>query len=219
MKRYFIGAIVGILLTLLGGHFYTKWRMGDLKKKNAALKEEISVMTTSLANYNLGSDKKIEALLKQIGGLQGNVDSLMFANANLEADLASQTHETEAAEANAAALQTEIQPVLDANPKVREAFEAKDRVIISLKAENFSLREQRQNDQKIIFSLTEKYEAQVQISKEYLGKLKETRGLLAKVELRLNLQDKRVAFLETLSKWKTAGLVLVGAAGLALAIF
>jgi regulator of replication initiation timing len=210
MKKYLTGAIVGILVTMLGGHFYTRWKMADLKKDNAILKEEIGATKTALAQLTLESDKRIEALLEQIGGLQGNIDSLVFANANLEEELQAQRESREAAEARAASLQAEIQPVLDANPKVREAFEAKDRVIAGLKAENFTLVQQRKNDQEIIFNLTQKYEAQVHISLEYQAQLFETRGLLQKVELRLNQQDRRVALLQRQGAWKTYGIVGVG---------
>jgi len=219
MKKYLTGAIIGILVASLGGHFYSRWRTAELRQQNESLRTEIVIMTEGLEQHERMSNQKIDALLVSIGELQGNIDSLMFVNANLETELGAAAAHTSEAEARAAALTAEIQPVLDANPTVREAFAAKDEAIASLKVENFTLKQQRANDQKIIFSLTEKYEAQVRISTEYLGQVTAAKGLLAKVELRLNLQDKRVVRLERLSNWKTGGIVVAGAVALALMIF
>lgn len=203
MKKYLIGILIG----LAAGYIYSSCRASKWKADAANWKAEYEKQKVVVAESEAASNGRIAELLEKIGGLQGNIDSLVFANAGLEELLADKEHANGELQEEAELLKAEVQPVLDANPKVaalvsnlQEQIGNKDSII-------FTLREQRENDQKIIFSLTQKYEGQVQISMEYMAQLKDTKGLLRTAELRLNLLEKRVAWLGIQGDWKTLGLV------------
>jgi chromosome segregation ATPase len=212
MKKYIIGAIVGILVMTIGGHFYTKARVSKWKQDAIEWKQSYEAEKAIVAQNELASNQKIDLLLEKIGDLQGNIDSLMTVNADLENHIIYLEQTNEETGAAIDQLMTEVQPVLDSNPKVRELVDRlksqnanKDQII-------FTLKEQRANDQKIIFNLTDKYEAQVQISSELKLSLEAKAALLAKAELRVNLLDKRVAALGRSGDLKsvlTVGVALV----------
>ncbi|MDD5007267.1 MAG: hypothetical protein PHC68_02555 [Syntrophorhabdaceae bacterium] len=72
---------------------------------------------------------------------------------------------------------------------------------------------------KIIFSLTEKYQAQLQISERYKADWTAETSLRTLAETRLNLLDKRVVGLERKLKLRNAGDLILVAGAIAVALF
>jgi len=217
MKKIITWLIVGVLAGLVGGYFYSSCKDGPLKKENAALKEEIAAMKvvqTELEAHSLG---EIQKLLEQIGGLQGNIDSLMFVNVGLENDLTVARARTAELEAAAGPLLAEVQPVLDANPRVKELVMNLLAQVASGK-DQFSLATKKADTWEQAYVNSEKkYQAQLKISETYKVLWEGEKGLRQKIEIRLNLQSKRVGILEGRVKLtSTAGVVVGGVALLAI---
>lgn len=196
MKRLAAGILIGILIGLAGWYIYLSARDSPLKRENDALKKEIASAKTALEFLEKEASVKIEELLETIGGLQGNIDSLMFVSAQLEEEVERLRGESAALEAETAMLKEELQPVIDANPRLRVFVDglfaqiAKERELgFTLARRCDTLEEAFLNSEKKSVALAE----EVEIYKGLWTREKDLRG---KVELRLNLQDKRVVSLE-----------------------
>ena len=217
MKKAIGWIIFGIILGLVGGYFYSSCKDGPHKAENAALKQEIADMKVVQAELEANSIGEIQKLLEQIGGLQGNIDSLMFVNVGLENDLAAARAHAAALEAQAGPLLAEVQPVLDANPRVKELVMNLLAQVASGKDQVFTLSKQVETWKGAYVNSEKKYQAQLKISETYKVLWEGEKGLRQKIEIRLNLQSKRVGILEGRAKLtSTAGVVVGGVALLAI---
>lgn len=212
MKKAIGWIIFGIIAGLVGGYFYTSCKDGPLKKENAQLKVEIADMKVVQTQLEETSLKQIARLLDQIGGLQGNIDSLMFVNVGLENDLAVARARTTELEAAAGPLLTEVQPVLDANPRVKELVMNLLGQVASGKDQIFTLTKQVET-WKGAFSSSElkglDYKKGMDV---YKGLWEGEKSLRMKVEQRLALQDLRVVSLENKFRLTGIGGIAVGIA-------
>lgn len=195
MKKIITWLIVGIVAGLAGGYFIQSCRDAPLKKENAQLKADIALMKVVQTELEESSTKQIADLLEQIGGLQGNIDSLMTVNADLETDLENSRQDAAALEAQAGILMAEVQPVIDANPKLKLFVETILAQVANGKDQIFTLAKQVETWKGAFVSSEGKYQAQIKISADYKGLWEGEKGLRQKIEIRLNLQDKRVGIL------------------------
>jgi len=219
MKTIITWLIVGVLAGLIGGYFYSSCKDGPLKRENAALKEEIAdmkVVQTELEAHSLG---EIQKLLEQIRGLQGNIDSLMTVNVDLENDLAVARGRATEIEAQAGPLLAEVQPVLDANPRVKELVMNLMAQVATGKDQIFTLSKQVETWKAAFFNSALKgldYKKGMDV---YKALWEGEKALRQKIEIRLNLQDKRVGILEGRIKLTSMAGAALGAAGLAAILF
>ena len=215
MKKIITWLIVGVLVGLVGGYFYSSCKDGPLKRENAALKEEITemkVVQTELEAHSLG---EIQKLLEQIGGLQGNIDSLMTANVGLENDLSASQAHAAALEAQTGPLLAEVQPVLDANPRVKELVMNLMAQVATGKDQVFTLSKQVET-WKGAFANSELKGLDYKKGMDAYRVLWEgEKALRQKIEIRLNLQSKRVGILEGRIKLTSMAGVVAITGGLA----
>lgn len=209
MKKAAKWLIIGILAGAVAGWVITSLLDAPLKKENAQLKDQIAAVKVDLEILEKTLTAEREALLEQIGGLQGNIDSLMTVNVGLENDLLASQQSTADLEAHAAALQEEVQPVLDANPKVRELVLNLMAQVAGGKDQVLILAKQKENLEEALVNSENKYLAQVKMTDTYKVQLEREAALRQLVETRLSLQDKRVGVLERRQK------LTIGGAGLA----
>ena len=215
MKTIITWLIVGVLAGLIGGYFYSSCKDGPLKRENAALKEEIAdmkVVQTELEAHSLG---EIQKLLEQIRGLQGNIDSLMTVNVDLENDLAVARGRATEIEAQAGPLLAEVQPVLDANPRVKELVMNLMAQVATGKDQIFTLSKQVETWKGAFVNSELKgldYKKGMDV---YEALWEGEKALRQKIEIRLNLQSKRVGILEGRIKLTSMAGVALGAVGLA----
>lgn len=211
MKKAALFILVGILIGLLCGYIYLTKKEAPLKKENAALKEEITAMKVDQQHLEEQSSKKIEELLSEIGGLQGNIDSLMTVNNDLENDLAASKQDAAQLEAAAAMLQAEVQPAIDANPKLKE-FVGNLMGQIASGKEQISVLAKQVGTWRGAFANSEKKGLLIQAESDtYKALWTGEKALRQKVELRLNLQTKRVSLLQgRLRLTTTGGLLIAG---------
>jgi len=215
MKKIITWLIVGVLVGLVGGYFYSSCKDGPLKRENAALKEEITemkVVQTELEAHSLG---EIQKLLEQIGGLQGNIDSLMFVNVGLENDLSASQAHAAALEAQTGPLLAEVQPFLDANPRVKELVMNLMAQVATGKDQVFTLSKQVET-WKGAFANSELKGLDYKKGMDAYRVLWEgEKALRQKIEIRLNLQSKRVGILEGRIKLTSMAGVVAITGGLA----
>jgi len=192
MKKDVIGFIVGGLAMLAIATIVGVWQDKNLKADNAALQAEIDAMYEGWKILETSSNNKIDALLKSIGELNGQIDSLMFANAGLEETIAQKDRENAIIADENEQMRTEIQPVLDANPKVAQFVANLESMVVNYKEIVFTFQEEVKNYKGIVFSLTEKYNAQARISEEYKLQLDQVKSLLDKEKTLTSLQGKMI---------------------------
>jgi len=217
MKKYIVGFIIGALVAIAVSNLVGVWQDAKLKDENAGLKADIKELDLKWASLEATSNKKIADLLESIGGLNGNIDSLMFVNSNLEEANRKRERENSAISAENKKMKTEIQPVLDANPRVKEFVSNLETINENQAKVIFTLKEQRTNDQSIILSWSEKYIAQVRISEEYALQLSAVKDRLDKEKTLTSLQGKTIQKLRR-QKGAIGILTAVGWVGLGAAI-
>jgi hypothetical protein len=217
MKKYIVGFIIGALVAIAVSNLVGVWQDAKLKDENAGLKADIKELDLKWASLEATSNKKIADLLESIGGLNGNIDSLMFVNSNLEEANRKRERENSAISAENKKMKTEIQPVLDANPRVKEFVSNLETINENQAKVIFTLKEQRTNDQSIILSWSEKYIAQVRISGEYALQLSAVKDRLDKEKTLTSLQGKTIQKLRR-QKGAIGILTAVGWVGLGAAI-
>lgn len=207
--------IIGILAGAALGYFVPSCRDSKLKRENADLKAQITEQTLEVEALEKTHSAERDALLEQIGGLQGNIDSLMTVNAELETQLSDEQVTGAQIGAQVNALVTEVQPVLDANPRVKELVLTLMAQVANKDSQIFTLSSQKKNLQDALVSSGQKFQAQLKITDTYKADWESELGLRRMVETRLNLQDRRVGILERRSKLTIGGAALaVGAAAL-----
>jgi len=217
MKKYIVGFIIGALVAIAVSNLVGVWQDAKLKDENAGLKADIKELDLKWASLEATSNKKIADLLESIGGLNGNIDSLMFVNSNLEEANRKRERENSVISAENKKMKTEIQPVLDANPRVKEFVSNLETINENQAKVIFTLKEQRTNDQSIILSWSEKYIAQVRISGEYALQLSAVKDRLDKEKTLTSLQGKTIQKLRR-QKGAIGILTAVGWVGLGAAI-
>jgi chromosome segregation ATPase len=217
MKKYIAGFIIGALVAIAVSNLVGVWQDAKLKDENAGLKADIKELDLKWASLEATSNKKIADLLESIGGLNGNIDSLMFVNSNLEEANRKRERENSVISAENKKMKTEIQPVLDANPRVKEFVSNLETINENQAKVIFTLKEQRTNDQSIILSWSEKYIAQVRISEEYALQLSAVKDRLDKEKTLTSLQGKMIQKLRR-QKGAIGILTAVGWVGLGAAI-
>jgi len=217
MKKYIVGFIIGALVAIAVSNLVGVWQDAKLKDENAGLKADIKELDLKWASLEATSNKKIADLLESIGGLNGNIDSLMFVNSNLEEANRKRERENSVISAENKKMKTEIQPVLDANPRVKEFVSNLETINENQAKVIFTLKEQRTNDQSIILSWSEKYIAQVRISEEYALQLSAVKDRLDKEKTLTSLQGKTIQKLRR-QKGAIGILTAVGWVGLGAAI-
>ena len=219
MKKIIPWIIAGALACLFGGYFYSSCRDALLREENARLEaviEDMKVIQTELEAHSLG---EIQKLLEQIGGLQGNIDSLMFVNVGLENDLSASQAHAAALEAQTGPLLAEVQPVLDANPRVKELVMNLMAQVATGKDQVFTLSKQVET-WKGAFANSELKGLDYKKGMDAYRVLWEgEKALRQKIEIRLNLQSKRVGILEGRIKLTSMAGAGALAAGLAAILF
>jgi chromosome segregation ATPase len=217
MKKIITWLIAGIVAGLVGGYLIQSCRDAPLKKENAQLKADIALMRVVQTELEESSAAQISALLENIGTLQGNIDSLMTVNADLEADLENSRQDAAVLEAQAGILMAEVQPAIDANPKLRLFVGNLLAQIANGKDQIFTLTKQVET-WKGAFANSELIGLDYKKGMDTYKALWEgEKGLRQKIEIRLNLQDKRVGILEgRIRLTSTVGVVGVGVALLAI---
>ena len=216
MKRIITWLLVGVVAGLAGGYLYTSCKDGPLKRENAALKKEIAdmkIVQTELEAQSLG---EIQGLLEQIGGLQGNIDSLMFVNVGLENKLSAGAHAIAERNLEIETLKVDAQAAIDANPAVRRLFEAYEAGRIEDKTQIFNLGQQVVTWKDAFGESEKKYLAQLKISDNYKGLWEGEKALRLKVEQRLALQDVRIVSLE--NKFRLTGICGISVAAVAVVL-
>ena len=196
MKRLAAGMLVGVLIGLVGWYIYLSARDSPLKRENEALKKEIAMARVELEVLEKQSLARIEELTEQIGGLQGNIDSLMFVSAQLEEEAERLRGESAALEAETAMLKEELQPVIDANPRLRLFVDGLFAQVAKERELGFSLAKRYETMEEAFLNSEKKSVALAEEAELYKGLWTRERDHREKVELRLNLQDKRVVSLE-----------------------
>jgi uncharacterized protein YneF (UPF0154 family) len=210
MKKVLFWLVIGLLAGAIGGYFVTDCRDAPLKRENAALKEEISVQKLEFETLEKFSAAKVSGLLEQIGGLQGNIDSLMFANVGLENALEGHRRTVEVQSAEIRELRTaEVEELMERYPALRAYDLAKDRLIETKDKMIFTLVKQVETWKDAFANSEKKYQAQVEITGIERAQKEAVKALLQKVETRLSLQDRRVALLERRQLWTVGSGALV----------
>jgi hypothetical protein len=210
MKKIITWLIAGIVAGLVGGYLIQSCRDAPLKKENAQLKADIAPMKVAQTELEASSAAQISALLENIGTLQGNIDSLMTVNADLETDLENSRQDAAALEAQAGILMAEVQPAIDANPKLKVFVGNLLAQIANGKDQIFTLTKQVETWKGAFISSEGKYQAQLKISDNYKVLWEGENALRLKVEQRLAIQDLRIVSLE--NKFR-----LIGIGGIAVA--
>ena len=217
MKKIITWLIVGIVAGLVGGYLFQSCRDAPLKKENAQLKADIALMKVVQTELEASSAKEIAALLENIGTLQGNIDSLMTVNAELEVDLENSRQDAANLEAQAGILMAEVQPAIDANPKLRLFVGNLLAQIANGKDQIFTLTKQVETWKDAFANSELKGLGYKEGMDVYKGLWEGEKGLRQKIEIRLNLQDKRVGILGgRIRLTSTVGVVGVGVALLAI---
>lgn len=214
MKKIITWLIVGILAGLVGGYFIQSCRDAPLKKENAQLKADIALMKVVQTELETSSAKQIADLLDQIGGLQGNIDSLMTINGDLETTLETLGQTAADLGAQAEALKAEVQPAIDANPKLKLFVGNLLAQIANGRDQIFTLTKQVET-WKSAFANSELISLDYKKGMETYKALWEgEKALRQKIEIRLNLQDKRVGILEGRIRLTSTAAVVIGAGAL-----
>lgn len=213
MKKYLIGGVVGALLALVAGYLWKGHEADRLAIENTVLTEQLAQAKTEHQKWLEDAMKYIEGQDAQINELQGMTDSLMTVNADLENEINSLHGSSAAALAEAAALRAEVQPALDANPKLKTYVLHLEKVIRDQSDEIELYMKYTENWKQVAANSEKKYLAQVQISDTYKAAIDREAALRKATEQRLSLQDKRIALLSKHKKWALgATAIVIGAA-------
>jgi chromosome segregation ATPase len=206
MKLKYRAIILGVGLFLVIAFFYAVCDRAKLVDEISQAKGKYEVYRQIAITNEAISAKVIKEQLDKIDGLNGAIDSANTVIATL------QTHQEEANET-----------IGNLNNKLALAKTDAEKVpILTALVEEWSVKfylaqDQLKEKDKVIFSLTEKYNAQLQISETYKADWTAESSLRTLAETRLNLMDKRISSLQTKAKLRNVGDVLLVAGALYLA--
>ena len=220
MKKALFWLVIGLVAGAIGGYFVTDCRDAPLKKENAALKDEITVKALEVETLERLSAAKVAGLVEQIGGLQGNVDSLMFVNVGLENKLEGLRRVSEAQSVEIRELRTaEVEELMERYPALKAYDLAKDRLIETRDRMIFTLAKQVETWKDAFANSEKKSEAKDEIIEIVTAERDAQKGLRLMVEKRLSIQDLRVISLERKSRLTVGASVVACLAAAAVVIF
>ncbi len=196
MKNFIVGFLCGMIVVAVGGYFITGWIDKELKKKNDELKIEIAEGLAKLNAAEKDAKEKIAAATEVIGNLQGNIDSLMTVIAEKDKKIEANEKTNGTLEAENAKMKADVQPALDANPKLAQYVANLELMHKNDRDEIFTLKEKAKSWEDAFVNSEKKFQAQVKITVEYKALWEGEKEQRQRVESRLRIQDKRVSILE-----------------------
>jgi chromosome segregation ATPase len=212
MKKYFIGFVVGAVLAVIGGSIYLDWKTKDLQKQNAQMKQEWDAAKAQFLVQDKESQKKIEAAMAVISGLQGNIDSLNFENAKLTDQVFHQDTAIAGLEEENKKLKTkEVEAVIASNPALKKYVDNLLSQISANKAEVFTLKEKVENAEKRAASSEGKFAALEIAFGTCTADNLSLKGLLQKAETNMSRQAQTILDLGKRPTWMSFSLGTGGA--------
>jgi len=216
MKKYLIGAAAGAILALAAGWLWKGHAVSELATENMVLEAKLEAATAEHQKWLEDAMKYIQGQDDQINELQGKTDSLMTVNADMEVQILALSQSAASASAEAEALRADVQPAIEANPKLKTYVLHLEKVIKDQSAEVELYMKYTANWKEAWSNSEKKYQAAVRISDTYKQALDREAALRKAVEERLSLQDKRISLLETRTRKLKWGTALAAGAGVLL---
>lgn len=214
MKKAAIWLTIGILVGVVGGYFISSCKDAPLKAENTRLKEEILVQKQRVEWLADEAMKEMDKINAENDILRGENDSLMTVNNDLFTQIGEAHQDSSEAIAAAQALREEVLPAIEANPKLKTYVFNLEKAVKDQSTE-IELHMKYEENWKRAYFNSEKINLGLRVEVDkYKDMWTSEKALRQKVELRLNLQDKRVGILSGRLRLTSTGGVLIVAAGL-----